>query len=217
MGITAGALTVARFRVEGDLPQSWRDVYRDRLEEFAFREPPVEQGKEEVEGWVQVHNLLDTSFQDFNRWLYEDWAVFALRVDKKRLPAKLFKATLEKECEKWCAMREVERCPASVRDEIKDRLEAEWLGRTLPSVSVTEAAWSIGGGYVLLHSLSESTADRFRKRFFQTFGLRLLPWSPLDWLEESSMVDSLLGSAPSPLEPPHLSLAELSAPVPEVL
>lgn len=215
MGITAGALTVARFRVEGELPPAWRDVFRDRLEEFAFREPPVEQGKEEVEGWVQVHNLLDTSFADFNRWLYDDYAVFALRVDKKRLPARLFKATLEKECQKWCALREVERCPASVRSEIKDRLEAEWLGRTLPSVSITEAAWSVGGGYVLLHTHSEATADRFRKRFFRTFGLRLLPWSPLDWLGDRALVETLLGGAPSVLEPAPVDLAALA--VPEVL
>lgn len=197
MGITAGALTVARFRVEGELPGGWRDIYRDRLNEFAFREPPVEQGKEEVEGWVQVHNLLDTTFDDFNRWLYNDYAVFALRVDKKRLPAKLFRATLEKECQKWCAEREVERCPATVRTEIKERIEAEWLARTLPSVSVTEAAWSIEGRYLVLHTLSESTSDRFRKRFFRTFGLKLIPWSPLDWLGDKDLVEAMLAGVPA--------------------
>lgn len=197
MGITGGALTVARFRVEGDLPEAWRDAFRDKLTEFAFREPPVAQGKEEVEGWCQVHNLLDTDFSDFNRWLYNDYAVFALRVDKKRLPAKLFKATLEKECQKWCAERDVERCPATIRTEIKERIEADWLARTLPSVAVTEAAWSIHHRYLVLHGLSDAISDRFRKRFFRTFGLRLVPWSPLDWLQDRALVESLIGRAPT--------------------
>ncbi len=201
MGIVTGALTVARFRVLGEPSgEGWRDAYRDRLNEFGFREPPQGMGKEEVEGWVQVHNLLDTEFDDFNRWLYNEVALFALRVDKKRLPAKLFRATLDKRCEEWATEREVERCPSAIRSEIKDELEDAWLKRTLPAVSVTEAAWSITGGYVLLHSLSEGTADRFRKRFFRTFGLKLVPWSPLDWLEDRDAVDALLSKAPSPVQ-----------------
>ena len=90
MGLLTGGMTVRRFRVAGELPTGWRESFRERLDKMAFREPPTRMGKEEVEGWVQVHNLLDTSFEDFNKWLYNDYAVFALRVDKKSLPAKLF-------------------------------------------------------------------------------------------------------------------------------
>jgi recombination associated protein RdgC len=200
VGIVSGALTVARFRVTGQRPEGWRQSYRERLDEHAFRDPPQGAGKEEVEGWVQVHNLLDTSFEDYNRWLYQDVALFALRVDKKRLPAKLFKATLDKKCSAWAAERDVERCPAAVRTEIKDNLEAEWLKRTLPSVSITEVAWNIEKGEVLLHSLSEAVADRFRKRFFRTFGHQTLPVSPLDWLPDRKAVDALLSKAPSPVQ-----------------
>ena len=198
MGIVSGALTVARFRVVGDPPENWRLAYREKLEEHAFRDPPQGAGKEEVEGWVQVHNLLDTSFEDYNRWLYQDVALFALRVDKKRLPAKLFKATLDKKCAAWAAEREVERCTAAVRSELKEQLEADWLKRTLPSVAITEVAWNIGKGEVLLHSLSEGTADRFRKRFFRTFNLRLVPWSPMEWVEPGK-VEPLLGTGPASL------------------
>lgn len=210
MGIVSGAMTVARFRVVGEPPAGWRDTYRDRLNEHAFRDPPQGQGKEEVEGWVQVHNLLDAEFDDFNRWLYNDVAWIALRVDKKRLPAKLFKATLEKKCAAWCAERDVERCPSAVKQEIKEQLEQQWLDRTLPSVAVTEAAWSITHGWLMLHTLSEGTADRFRKRFFRTFGLKLVPWSPLDFLEDRGLVDALLSKAPSPVQlgGPEVRLAD---------
>ncbi|MCB9671980.1 MAG: hypothetical protein H6734_21060 [Alphaproteobacteria bacterium] len=47
--------------------------------------------------------------------------------------------------------------------------------------------------------MSESVIERFRVRFFRTFGKRLLPWSPLDWLEDPAQVDRLLGTAPSDL------------------
>lgn len=196
MAILSGALTVRRFRVVGEVPEGFRETYRDRLNEFAFREPPIQTGKEATEGWCQVHNLLDVEFDNFERWLHLPYAIFALRTDKKALPAKLLTATVRKECEKWCAERDVERCPASVKSEIKERIESDWLKRTLPRVATTDCVWNLDGGYLLLHSLSEGTAERFRKRFFQTFGLKLVPWSPLDWLD-SATADELVGTAPS--------------------
>ncbi|MCB9671979.1 MAG: hypothetical protein H6734_21055 [Alphaproteobacteria bacterium] len=129
MGVLSGAMSVSRFRVVGEVREGWREDYRDRLNELAFKEPPHDVGKEEVEGWVQVHNLLDTDFTDFNRWLYNEYALFALRVDKKRLPAKLFKATLEKKVEAWKKERDLERIPATVKTDLKEALEAEWLQR----------------------------------------------------------------------------------------
>lgn len=199
MGVMSGALSVRRFRLSTELPEDWRESYRERLEEFAFKQPPQDVGKEEIEGWVQVHNLLDTDFQDFNKWLYNEYMMFALRVDKKRLPAKLFAATLEKRCEAWKTERDLERIPASMRTELKEALEMEWLKKTLPSVAVTEAVWHVGEGWLILHGMSDAVAERFRSRFFRTFGLRLLPWSPLDWVEDQEVMDTLLAKAPAVL------------------
>ena len=203
MGIFKGAMTARRFRVVGEMGEGWREVFRDRLNEFAFRERAVSTSKEEVEGWVQVHNLLDASFDDFNLWLYGNYVVFALRVDKKSLPAKLFSATVQKRCDAWCDANNVERCPSAVKAEIKDTLEREWLKNALPRVSLTEACWSLDGNYLILHSLSEGTAERFRKRFFRTFGMTLVPWSPLDFLEDAAEVETVLASAPASLQGVH--------------
>lgn len=196
MAILSGAMTVRRYRVVGAQPDNWRDVYRERLEEFAFREPPNETGKEEHEGWVQVHSLLDTTFEDFNRWLYNQYAVFALRVDKKSLPARLFNAHLAKKCEAWCKEQGTERCPSAVKKQLKEEMEQDWLRKTLPRVATTECCWNVVDGWLVLHSLSESASDRFRKRFFRTFGLKLVPWSPLEWLDVPAR-EALIVRAPT--------------------
>lgn len=198
MALLSGGLTARRFRVPGDTPPDWRERYRDRLNAMAFREPGQRMGKEEVEGWVQVHNLLDTEFDDFNTWLYGHYAVFALRVDKKSLPAKLFNATVDKAAKAWCKDRGVERCPGPVKKEIREKLEEDWLARALPRVSITEVVWNIEEGYVVIDSLSEGVGDRVRKRFHRSFGLAMLPWSPLDWLESGKIREAMLSSSPSP-------------------
>lgn len=195
MGLLTGAMTVRRFRIEGELPTDFRERFRDGLAAHAFPEAATPQGGEEVEGWVLAHDLLDARFDDFNRWLYDDWLVFALRVDRKRLPKKLFAATVQRRCDRWCAERGVEHCPAAVREELSDALSAEWYARALPTVAVTEAAWSLSGRSVWLGSLSDAVADRFRKRFLRTFGFAPIPSSPLDWLDAEG-VAALLGSVP---------------------
>lgn len=197
MGILSGAMSVKRFSLQGDVPENFREQWRTALDEHAFLDSDLEQGKEEREGWVLAHNLLDTSFARHNDWLYNDILIFALRVDKKTLPANLFKATVQKEVRRWCEERNVERCPKAEKDEIKDRLEQMWLKRTLPRVQVTEVCVNITEKWVLVHSQSANTLERIRKRFFQTFGLKLQPWSPMEWLDSDELVDGLMNQAPS--------------------
>lgn len=203
MPILSGALSVRRFRVVGTVADGWRDRFRDNLQEQAFKDNPIEVGKEEREGWVQIHNLLETSFEDFDKWLYNDLILLALRVDKKALPAKLFKATCEKAFAEWCEENGRKRCPKDVREEIQDRIEGDWLKRALPKVSTVELCYNLKDEYVILHSLSETAADRVRKRFLATFGLRLVPWSPLDGLEDAELREALLDSAPAMVGDPH--------------
>ena len=140
--------------------------------------------------------LLETSFEDFNQWLYNDIAVFSFRVDKKTLPANLFRATVQREVAAWCEERGVERCPKSQKDEIKDRIEKAWLKRCLPRVQVTEVCIHLTEGWVLIHSQSNATLERIQKRFFQTFGLKLNAWTPVEWLDSADAVEDLLNQSP---------------------
>lgn len=198
MGILSGSLTVRRYRVLGDVPEGFRDPYRRALNDHAFRENPGK-GKAEIEGWVQVHNLLDLTFDDANAWLYEPYAVFSLRVDKVVLPAKLLSAHLAKDCRQWCEERGQDRCPPAVKAELKERIEEEWLRRALPRVQLVDVCWNLTEGYTVVHSLSEAMNDRVRRRFYQTFGLRLVPWSPMDWLHDSKAVEALIALPPAQL------------------
>ena len=185
MGLLKGGLTVRRYRVDGEPPEGFRASYPEFLGAYAFTEPASRTSKQERSGWVLSRNLLDTDFQELEAWLVDNWAIFQLRVDKKSLPAGLFKAHLEKRVEAWCDEHNRERAPKNVKDEIKDQLEFEWLQRALPRVQTTEVVWNLSEGYVLFHSLSTNANDRFRKLFLQTFGLKLVPHNPLDVLSES--------------------------------
>ena len=49
------------------------------------------------------------------------------------------------------------------------------------------------------YGLSENAAERYRKRFFRTFGLKIVPWSPLDYMADRELVDGLMTKGPTPL------------------
>lgn len=182
MGILKGALSARRYRVPGEVPENFRDVYQSALAEHAFREPLSETHKEAFSGWVRSQNLLDTDFDDLNLWLYNQYALFSLRTDKKVLPAKLFAAHLQKRCAEWCVKSGRERVPAKVKEELKELLEQEMLQKTLPRVQVTEVVWNVAEGWLLFHSQSTNTNDNFLKLFHRTFGIALQPFDPLDFV-----------------------------------
>jgi recombination associated protein RdgC len=193
MGILSGALTARRYRIAGDIPDDFRDGYSEALRTYAFRDKASPTAGEELLGWVEIHNLLDTGFEDLNRWLYNNYALFSLRLDKRVVPAKLFRAHLDKKVEAWCQEHGRARCPAAVRGELKELLEFEMLQRTLPRVSVYEVCWNITEGWLLFHNLSDRANERFVKIFYETFGLQPQPEVPLDLLaSDPALSDELL-------------------------
>ncbi len=192
MGILSGGLSVRRYRVEGQLPEA-REALIAALNGNAFREPLSPVHKEEVMGWTQIHNLLDTSFDDINLWLYNHYAVFALRIDKKTLPAKLFKAHLQKRQQAWCKESGRERVPAKVKEELKELLELEMLRQTLPKVAVHELVWNLQEGWLAVHSQSDAVNDKLRKHFHRSFSMVLQPITPLEWTADlPDVADRLL-------------------------
>lgn len=200
MGILKGAMSVRRYRVDTELGEGWQDRFIAALNENAFREPLSPVHKEEVAGWTQIHNLLDTDFTDVNRWLYNQYAIFALRTDKKVLPAKLFAAHLQKRVEAWCLANKRERVPSKVKQELREQLEQDMLRQTLPRVGVVEVGWNVAQGWVLFHSHSEGVNDRFRKLFHRTFGLVAEPFDPLDYVADwPEVAERLAGSGASDL------------------
>ncbi len=195
MGILKGALSGRRYRIVGEVPEGFRDAWIDALNTHQFREPQSPTHKGEVAGWAQAHNLLDTDFTDLNQWLYDRYAYFSLRVDKKTVPAKYLRAHLEKRLLGWCKANNRPKAPAAVREELKEALELELLQKCLPRVQTWEVLWNVNDGWALFTNDSELPNERFQKLFLRTFALRAVPWSPLDELTGTEGLAEALASA----------------------
>jgi hypothetical protein len=161
-------------------PEDFRDRYIAALNDNAFCDPLTEIHKEERIGWVDVAKPLRTGFSDINRWLFNQYATFALRVDQKRIqPAKLA-ALLEERCGSWCRANQRERCPSKVKAEIKEQVEAELLQKTTAKMQTYGVVWNVAEGWLVIACTSTTRLDTFRKLFHRTFGMALVPADPLD-------------------------------------
>ena len=201
MGLLNARLTARRYRVAGELQEGFREIYRDRLGKFAFQEPP-NIDKAQIEGWTLIQDVTESSFDDFNQWFIDDWILFGLRTDKRVLPAKIFRATVEREVRAWAKEQEVSRVPASVRAEIRDTLERAWLARVMPRTQHHEISWNIQTNRLYISTHSDAACDSIRKRFYRTFGRRLVPFSPLEWVgDDEDLIVKLLAGSPMALGP----------------
>jgi DNA recombination-dependent growth factor C len=184
MGLFKGSLTARRYRVLGDVPKSFRESFTDSLQTNAFHEPMFVTYDGEIVGWTLVQNLLLTDFTDLNNWLFNHYLVAALRIDKKTVPSKLFQAHYQQRIQQWCDEQKRERCPSKIKAEIKEALTHEMMLKTLPRVQHYEFCWNVVDNWVIFLNTADSANDKFRTLFRNTFGLVLVPISPLDLLTD---------------------------------
>lgn len=161
------------------------NVVADRLMELRFIEPLTQTSKGPHIGWVSPADLLvpPEACQD---WQFNQYLVLCLRTDKKSVPPALFRAHLRTRVAKWCKENNRERCPASIKSELKEGLELEMLARVYPAVKTLFLIWNTAEATVWVLSQSQSSLDLARKLFHKTFGAMLIPFDAIDYLPAAS-------------------------------
>lgn len=207
MSLLKGGLTGRRFYVSGGPFENVASTFPVLLNDRAFHEPASPIWRHQIVGWCLADNLLDTDFAVArDRWLFNQYAVLGVRVERKVIPAPLLRAELDRRIRAWCAEHRRERAPASVRTEIRELLEDELLARTLPRVAVHEVVWNLVEGWILVGHGSEAVVDLVKKLMRDTFGVSLTEAGAAFWLPDyAGAWDALcalgatqLGSFPAP-------------------
>lgn len=174
-----------RYIVDGTPPEGFRDIYEDALRSNAFVDYLTPSAGGQRSGWCHVDDVLGVIF-DRNDWLFNQYAVFALRVEDKSVPSSILQPALRARVAAWCQESGRERCPAKVKAELRELVEAELLPRTQPKRQTYAVCWHLNEGWVTFAGTSASRRDAFRKLFHRTFGLRLVPADPLDVIEDGA-------------------------------
>jgi recombination associated protein RdgC len=186
-----GVLTFRRFEMDGPPPSSSAALI-DLLQRDGFRGSLQQPTGEERSGWVTLENLLETDFP-LETTYRPPYLVFALRTDRKAIPPLLLRAMMDRETRAFLAETGLERLPHGARDEIRERLEDQYLPGQLPTVAITEASWNLVSNRLLVMASSDKAVDRFRKHFSATLSRAALPLGPARLAGRDDIEEAFLG------------------------
>jgi DNA recombination-dependent growth factor C len=174
MGLFKGAVSYRRFRLMGELPTDYPPQFLAAVNKRAFR--PIEGATDEERsvGWVHIHDPLDTDFVG-EKLFFEDQMLLALRIDQKRVPAKVLAAYVQKAEREYMQTNNRESLSRSERRNLRDLVRNDLLARVLPSLATFDAAVNLTEREVRFWSLTRSTCELFQELFEETFGMNLMP------------------------------------------
>jgi hypothetical protein len=177
------SLSARRYRVEGDLPSVHDPGFAKRLTDRRFR--PLTAHEERTFGWTTADNCLDTRFAP-DTLERGPCAVFAMRVDKRRVSGRLLKASVDLEMRgrakdaglDRAAPGERKRSRQAERAEVRRTIAADLLSKASPSVEVHTVVWYPRRRLLLFLSLSRPANETFRTLFADTFDVSLSALTP---------------------------------------
>lgn len=203
MIVGKGSLTLRTYEVAGKHPTPQPDRLLERLEKFAFAGlGSAEEGS--AAGWVGPEHLFDGGFTR-EKVLRGHYAVFALRIDTRKVPGPLLAAHLAMEIAATLEAEGLERLGASRKRELKDGLRRRLLEELPPSQRAYGVFWNLKKKRLHIQSTSKTVNEAFRGLFERTFELELVPQGPgavaTVWAKENKLLEALSDARPLQLVP----------------
>lgn len=193
MGLLAPSASFCHFQVHGDVPGDLCfDLIAARLKKQAFRS--IEQTSEEYScGWVEIDDYDCVDFLVAQQLCRESRVSFALREDRRKLPASLLKREMTRLSRQFLAEHPTfKRVPKSEREALRDQASQLLFSRTLPVPVFTDVVWDLETQRLCLTSLSQKRIDCFQGLFHQSFPeLRLQLLTPLERARQLSSAEQI--------------------------
>jgi hypothetical protein len=170
MGVYANTVSITQYTITGDLPK--HDQFQWFSENLSNRGFKSIENSAEVssEGWTQVDRTDDASFAAPSDFWRDNYLVFSLRRDQRKIPAAVLKSHAGREEGAFLAQHpNLRRAPKRKREEIKEQVQLRLLTRCLPVPSSADVVWDQRSGILTLFSVGSKAIERFEEIFHKTF------------------------------------------------
>lgn len=172
-----GSLTYARYFVDGELPDDFRERFLKSVRLRSMK--PLEPDDEELErsGWAKLGEpyVVDLGYEDV---FFNEYVNLAFRTDRWVIPGPVLRTRVKEAEAAYLAKKGRERLSKKEKQELK-LLVTKKLRRTMtPATRAVDLSWSIGEGVVRFFSHAAKPGGVMMELFKKTFGLDLVPESP---------------------------------------
>jgi len=204
VGLIAGPLSAAFWRVTEPLPPDFAQAAERHLKRLAFKPLDPARGPGRSVGWVHISQILDSGLT-LRRVRFGDVIALGLRVDRLALNPRLFRAAVAQELARAEREKGAEAVTGRLRAAREAKVRLELLRVQTPTTAVYDVAWHLQQGVVVFGSTSARLNAEFGELFGQTFGVAIEPATPLDravaWARRQRMEPELAAALPAALSP----------------
>ena len=200
MGILSSAVSITRYRVEGKIEGPVIEIVSKGLKKNTIIEIDSE-AELKATGWTSFENPFHPNF-DGSSFVFGNLFVFALRIDRKSIPAKLLKKHLTLETSKRLAKTKRSFLSKDEKQALKDKVITELAIRVPSTPNVYDLIWNYEASSLWFYSNLRSANEEIETLFRRSFNiglLRLFPYTAADisaGLSDSER-DVLIGLSPT--------------------
>ncbi len=208
MSLFKGSLSYARFFVDGELPEGFRERFMRAIRLRAMKPLVAEDDALERSGWC----LADDPFElelNYDNVFYNNYLNLGFRTDRWAIPAAMMKTKLKEAEQAYLDRKGRERLSKRERDELKEAVARKLRKHFVPVTRVMDLSWSLEEGVVRFFTQSQKPAAIMMELFTKTFGLKLVPEAPYTLAERLELLEKQM-KAWDALEPVSLLRAERS-------
>jgi recombination associated protein RdgC len=200
MGILSSAVSITRYRVEGKIEGPVIEMVSKGLKKNTIQEIDKE-AESKAAGWTSFENPFHPNF-DGSSFIFGNLFVFALRIDRKSIPAKLLKKHLTIETAKRLAKTNRRFLSKDEKQALKDKVINDLVIRVPSTPNVYDLIWNYEASSLWFYSNLRSANEEIETLFRSSFNiglLRLFPYTAADvtaGLSDSER-DVLIGLSPT--------------------
>jgi len=200
MGILSSAVSITRYRVEGKIEGPVIEIVSKGLKKNAIQEID-EEAESRAAGWTSFENPFRPNF-DGSSFVFGNLFVFALRIDRKSIPAKLLKKHLTLETSKRLAKTNRRFLSKDEKQALKDKVVNDLAIRIPSTPNVYDLIWNYEASSLWFYSNLRSANEEIETLFRRSFNLgllRLFPYTAADTTAGLSDAerDVLIGLSPT--------------------
>jgi len=176
MSFLSTAISITRYKVEGRLKAPVLETVAAGLKKKALSEID-DQSSEKVAGWTSFKNPYQPDFSGSN-FVYGNYLVFSLRIDKKSIPSKVVKKYFMIESARRLAESGRLHLSRSEKQTIKDHV-IDRLNIKVPATpNVYDLIWNYEDSVLWFFSNLKASNEELETLFLRSFDLRLIRMFP---------------------------------------
>ncbi len=177
MSALKGSLSYARFFVEGDVPDDFRDRFMKAIRLRAMKPLDPDDELPERWGWARIGEPFELEL-DYESVFFNEYLNLGCRSDRWQIPGPMLRAKLREAEAAYLAKKGRERLGRTEKAEIKELVSRKLRRQLTPVTRSFDLSWSLQEGVVRFFSQAPAPAAAMQELFTRTFGLKLSPEAP---------------------------------------